>query len=112
MKLKKQMNFTIKFKVKDRITEKQRVDDPDLVEYSRMDKGEELDLIFFDANGISEEGTKFQEMIRSYKAHVIQVFASKFPRYTELVEERFNTGDLEDMVETERYKTIMASGKL
>ena len=39
-------------------------------------------------------------MIRSYKAHVIQVFASKFPRYTELVEERFNTGDLEDMVET------------
>ena len=65
-----------------------------------MDKGEELDLIFFDANGISEEGTKFLEMIRSYKAHVIQVFASKFPRYTELVEERFNTGDLEDMVET------------
>ena len=86
--------------IKDRITEKQRVDDPDLVEYSRMDKGEELDLIFFDANGISEEGTKFLEMIRSYKAHVIQVFASKFPRYTELVEERFNTGDLEDMVET------------
>ena len=39
-------------------------------------------------------------MIRSYKAHVIQVFASKFPRYTELVEERFNTGDLQDMVET------------
>ena len=39
-------------------------------------------------------------MIRSYKPHVIQVFASKFPRYTELVEERFNTGDLEDMVET------------
>ena len=38
-----------------------------------MDKGEELDLIFFDANGISEEGTKFLEMIRSYKAHVIQV---------------------------------------
>ena len=76
------------------------MDDPDLVEYSRMDKGEELDLIFFDANGISEEGTKFLEMIRSYKAHVIQVFASKFPRYTELVEERFNTGDLEDMVET------------
>ena len=86
--------------IKDRITEKQRVDDPELVEYSRMDKGEELDLIFFDANGISEEGTKFLEMIRSYKAHVIQVFASKFPRYTELVEERFNTGDLEDMVET------------
>ena len=76
------------------------MDDPDLVEYSRMDKGEELDLIFFDANGISEEGTKFLEMIRSYKAHVIQVFASKFPRYTELVEERFNTGDLQDMVET------------
>ena len=80
--------------IKDQITEKQRVDDPDLVEYSGMDKGEELDLIFFDANGISEEGTKFLEMIRSYKAHVIRVFASKFPRYTELVEERFNSGDL------------------
>ena len=39
-------------------------------------------------------------MIRSYKAHVIQVFASKFPDTHELVEERFNTGDLEDMVET------------
>ncbi len=86
--------------IKDRITEKQRVDDPDLVEYSRMDKGEQLDLVFFDANGLSEEGTKFIEMIRSYKGHVIQVFASKFPRYTELVEERFNTGDLEDMVVT------------
>ena len=30
------------------ITEKQREADPDLMEYSQMDKGEALDLVFFD----------------------------------------------------------------
>ena len=86
--------------IKDEITEKVRKDDPNLMQYDRMDKGEELDLIFFDAsrkNEISEKGDEFMQLIKGYKGLVLQVFASKFPKYTELVEERFNTGDLEDM---------------
>lgn len=84
---------------KDQITEKQREADPDLNEYSQMDKGEALDLVFFDANGVSQEGQAFVDMINAYKMRVIQVFASQFPQYTELVEERFFTGDFEGNVE-------------
>ena len=85
--------------IKDQITEQQRIDDPELNEYSRMDKGEALDLIFFDANGVSPDGQAFVDMVNAYKMRVIQVFASQYPQYTELVEERFNTGDFEGMVE-------------
>ena len=85
--------------IKDLITEKQRESDPELIEYSQMDKGEALDLVFFNANGLSEEGQAFVEMINQYKMRVIQVFASQFPQYTELVEERFFTGDFEGNVE-------------
>ncbi|MGB2171395.1 MAG: gliding motility protein GldM [Flavobacteriaceae bacterium] len=85
--------------IKDQITEKQRIDDPELNEYSRMDKGEELDLIFFDANGLSQEGQAFIDMINTYKMHVIQVFGSKFPAYIGLVEDRFFTGDMDGNVE-------------
>lgn len=85
--------------IKDKITEKQREADPDLNEYSQMDKGEALDLVFFDANGVSQEGQAFVDMINAYKMRVIQVFASQFPQYTELVEERFFTGDFEGNVE-------------
>lgn len=85
--------------IKDQITEKQREADPDLNEYSQMDKGEALDLVFFDANGVSQEGQAFVDMINAYKMRVIQVFASQFPQYTELVEERFFTGDFEGNVE-------------
>ena len=86
--------------IKNIITEKQRVDDPELNEYSQMDKGEALDLIFFDASGVSPEGQAFVDMINAYKMRVIQVFASQFPQYTELVEERFYTGDFEGKVPT------------
>ena len=50
---RKVMKYKDKLPTEDQITEKQRVDDPDLVEYSRMDKGEELDLIFFALKAIS-----------------------------------------------------------
>jgi len=86
--------------IKNIITEKQRVDDPELKEYSQMDKGEALDLIFFDASGVSPEGQAFVDMINAYKMRVIQVFASQFPQYTDLVEERFYTGDFEGKVPT------------
>ena len=61
--------------IKAQITEKQREADPELNEYSQMDKGEALDLIFFDANGVSPEGQAFIDMINAYKMRVIQVFA-------------------------------------
>ena len=86
--------------IKAKITEKQRIADPELKEYSQMDKGEALDLIFFDASGLSPEGEAFVDMINAYKMRVIQVFASQFPQYTDLVEERFFTGDFEGNVPT------------
>ena len=85
--------------IKDQITIKQREADPELKEYAQMDKGEALDLVFFDANGVSSEGQSFVDMINAYKMRVIQVFASQFPQYTELVEERFFTGDFEGNVQ-------------
>ncbi len=79
--------------IKQTITEAQREKDPDLVEYAQMDKGETLDVIFFNANGISQDGQAFIDMINDYKMTVIQVFGSQFPNYIELVEGRFYTGD-------------------
>ena len=79
--------------IKQQITAKQREKDPELKEYAQMDKGEELDLIFFDANGVSADGVAFVDMINEYKMKVIQVFGSQFPQYIDLVEERFFTGD-------------------
>ena len=81
--------------IKDRITEKQRIKDPDLEKYSEMDKGEALDLIFFDSSGDSDEGFEFIETMVNYRGHVIQVFGSQYPEYIGLVEERFYTGDFE-----------------
>jgi gliding motility-associated protein GldM len=86
--------------IKNRITEKQKEKDPDLKEYSQMDKGEALDLIFFDANGVSEEGNAFVDMIYQYKGTVIQVFGSQYPQYIDLVEERFFTGDQNNNIKT------------
>lgn len=79
--------------IKQQITETQREKDPDLKEYAQMDKGETLDVIFFDANGISPEGQAFVDMINNYKMVVIQVFGSQYPNYIEMVEGRFFTGD-------------------
>ena len=79
--------------IKSRITEKQRIKDPELEKYSEMDKGEALDLIFFDSNGVSEEGDDFIQSMINYKGTVIQVFGSQYSEYIGLVEERFYTGD-------------------
>jgi gliding motility-associated protein GldM len=79
--------------IMNQISEKQREKDPELKEYSQMDKGEALDLLFFDANGVSPGGTAFVDMINDYKMSVIQVFGSQFPQYIEQVEGRFFTGD-------------------
>ena len=78
---------------KDEITKAQRVEDPELENFRVMDKGEALDLIFFEANGVSEEGEKFIQMIMNFTGHVVQVFGSQYPQYIELVENRFYVGD-------------------
>jgi gliding motility-associated protein GldM len=74
------------------ITEKQREKDPELKEYSQMDKGEALDVIFF-KEGSDQAAQEFLDMINAYKMHVIQVFGSQYPSYIEMVEARFFTGD-------------------
>ena len=84
--------------IKNRITEAQREKDPELEKYAEMDKGEALDLVFFDSNGVSEEGEAFIEMMMNYRGHVVQVFGSQYPEYIGLVEERFYTGDFEHNV--------------
>ena len=84
--------------IKSKITADRIEDDPELKKYSEMDKGEQLDLIFFNSSGLSEEGKEFIEQINNYRMRVIQVFASQYPQYTELVEERFFSGDLEGNV--------------
>ena len=78
--------------IMDQITEKQREKDPELKEFSQMDKGEALDVIFF-KEGSDEAAGEFLDMIDSYKMHVIQVFGSQYPEYIEMVEARFFTGD-------------------
>ena len=84
--------------IKNTITADRLVDDPNLEKYSEMDKGEKLDLIFFDANGVSLEGKEFIDLMNNYKMRVIQVFASQYPQYTELVEERFYSGDFNNNI--------------
>ena len=81
--------------IKNTITADRLTDDPNLEKYAEMDKGEKLDLIFFNASGVSPEGQEFLDLMNNYKMRVIQVFASQYPQYTELVEERFYSGDFE-----------------
>lgn len=85
--------------VKDQITEKQRVDneDPELLAFEKMDKGEELDILWF-RDGREEESQKFIDNIMSYKAEVLQVFASQYPSYTQQVEDRFYIGEGPDWI--------------
>lgn len=74
------------------ITEKQREKDPELKEFSQMDKGEALDVLFF-KEGSDQAAKEFLDMINDYKMHVIQVFGSQYPEYIEMVEARFDIGD-------------------
>ncbi len=84
--------------IKQSITEKQRIDDPNLDNYGQMDKGEALDLIFFDADGTSPGGEDFITQIHDFEATLVRVFASRFPQYKHLIEERFQTGDFENNI--------------
>lgn len=84
-------------KIKTTITEKQKEKDPELVEYSQMDKGEALDVIWF-KEGSDEAKNSFLDMIQNYKGRVIQVFGSQYPEYIEMVEARFFTGDMNNNV--------------
>ena len=45
--------------IKTKITADRIEDDPELKKYSEMDKGEQLDLIFFNSSGLSDEGKEF-----------------------------------------------------
>ena len=78
--------------LKNIITEKQREKDPDLKEFSQMDKGEALDVIWF-KEGSESAKNEFIDMVQEYKSHVIQVFGSQYPESIEMVEARFFTGD-------------------
>ncbi|MEK9612418.1 MAG: gliding motility protein GldM [Flavobacteriaceae bacterium] len=83
--------------IKTKITEKQRLKDPELKMYSQMDKGEALDVIWF-KEGSGSASDDFIEMLQQYKMHVIQVFGSQYPEYIEMVEARFFTGDMNNNV--------------
>lgn len=92
-------------KIKDKITQRQRETDPELLEYEEMDYNADLDALFFNFNGISPEGNEFIDAIFQYKSRVIQVFASQYPQYTDLVEERFKTGDFQGNVKNSSGQT-------
>ena len=79
--------------IKQRSTEKARIDDPELKDYQKLDKGDALNAIFFNAEGISDEGKLFIDKMNQYKAIVFRVFSSRYPQYKTLVEERFENGD-------------------
>ena len=81
--------------IKSRATEKLRETDPDLKDFQKMDKGETLNAIFFDPQGITEEGRMFVDKMNQYKADITQVFTSRYPQYQNLVEQRFENGDFD-----------------
>lgn len=85
--------------LKERIVAKKKESDPELKEYERMDTSEELDLIFFKAEGPSDEGQAFVDAIRNYKDEINAIFvATGNPESAQLMEERFFTGDENDEV--------------
>ena len=80
--------------IKERIVAKNREKDPELKEYDQMDTSEQLDLIFFNAEGPSEEGIEFLEAIQDYKKEVNKIFTGAgVPQNAEIIEERFFVGD-------------------
>ncbi len=79
--------------IKNEITEEQKVKDPELINFQEMDKGSQLNSIFFGPEGVSERGVGFVNQINDYKMQVIQVFGSQYPKSIEVVEARFFTGD-------------------
>lgn len=84
--------------IKDQITEKQKLD-VETEEWAKLDKGEELNMLWFKEGG-DAASQEFIQMIQEYKGSVLRVFASRYPAYTEMVEERFFTGDENYQIET------------
>ena len=82
--------------IKQKSTEKARQDDPELKDYQKLDKGDALNSILFSPEGISDTGKELVDRMNNYKAIVIRVFASKYPQYINLVEDRFENGDYSD----------------
>ena len=80
-------------KIKNEITEQQKEKDPELIEFQQMDKGDQLNSVFFGPDGVSQRGEEFVNQINDYKMQVIQVFGSQYPKSIEVVEARFFTGD-------------------
>ena len=79
--------------IKTKITEKQKLKDPELKKFSEMDKGEALDVIWF-KEGSDKASDEFQSMVEEYRGHVIKVFGSQYPSSIDMVEARFFIGDM------------------
>ena len=59
--------------IKTKITEKQKLKDPNLEKFAEMDKGEALDVIWF-KEGSAKASDEFLSMVEEYRGHVIKVF--------------------------------------
>ncbi|MDC3276282.1 gliding motility protein GldM [Flavobacteriaceae bacterium] len=79
--------------IKAKITEKQKIKDPELKKFAEMDKGEALDVIWF-KEGSDSASDEFLSMVEQYRGHVIKVFGSQYPSSIEMVEARFFIGDM------------------
>jgi gliding motility-associated protein GldM len=79
--------------IKTKITEKQKIKDPELKKFAEMDKGEALDVIWF-KEGSDVASDEFLSMVEEYRGHVINVFGSQYPSSIEMVEARFFIGDM------------------
>ena len=79
--------------IKTKITEKQKIKDPELKKFAEMDKGEALDVIWF-KEGSDSASDEFLSMVEEYRGHVIKVFGSQYPSSIEMVEARFFIGDM------------------
>ena len=79
--------------IKSKITEKQKLKDPNLEKFAEMDKGEALDVIWF-KEGSAGASDEFLSMIEEYRGQVINVFGSQYPASIDMVEARFFIGDM------------------
>lgn len=79
--------------IKSKITEKQKLKDPELKKFAEMDKGEALDVIWF-KEGSDKASDEFLSMVEEYRGHVIKVFGSQYPSSIDMVEARFFIGDM------------------
>jgi len=86
--------------IKSKITQKQKLKDPELKRFSEMDKAETLDAIWFN-EGSDKASEEFLSMVEEYQEHVIKVFGSQYPSSIDMVEARFFIGDMNRNVRNE-----------